>query len=59
MKIEQDIVLPLAVKAIAPSQVYVVEFQPVHRKDVANTGGLTVATSAIYELVPPVPGIGR
>lgn len=59
MGIEQDIVIPLAVKAIAPSEVYVVEFEPVHRDHLPSIEDLTVATSAIYVLVPPVPGIGR
>ena len=59
MKIKQDIIIPLAVKAIAPSEVFVVEFEPVHRAEVMTAERLQVATSAIYEFVPPIPGIGR
>lgn len=58
MGMQQDVVLPIAVKAIAPSEVYVVEFEPVRREHIPSIEALTVATTAIYEFVPPVPGIG-
>jgi hypothetical protein len=59
MGIEQDTVIPLAVKAIAPSEIWLVEFQPVDRAQLSTLAALTVATSAIYHLVPPVKGIGE
>ena len=59
MGIEQNLVIPLAVKAIAPSRVWVVEFEPVERAALPQTTSLTVATSAIYQLRPSVKGIGE
>jgi len=54
----QDLILPIAVKALGPSLVYVVEFQTVPRKDVDAKKSLEVVSTALYALVPPVPGIG-
>jgi hypothetical protein len=59
MGIEQDLILPMAAKAIAPSEVWVIEFEAVSREQIETTETLTFATSAIYVLTPAVPGIGR
>lgn len=57
--ISQDIVVPIAVKAIAPSKVYVVQFAPVNRANVPSLLSLSVESEAIYELLPTVPGVGK
>ena len=54
----QDHVLPLAAKAIAPSKVHVVQFASVARADLAQLETLAIESEAVYELVPPVPGVG-
>jgi len=56
--ISQDSVLPIAVKALAPSRVYVIEFQAVSRNESPGKTSLEVTSSAVYEFVPKVPGIG-
>jgi hypothetical protein len=56
--VTQSLVIPIAVKAIAPSLVHVVEFDAVARDAVTSTEGLTIASEAVYEFVPPIPGIG-
>jgi hypothetical protein len=56
--VPQDIVLPLVVKVVAPSQVLVREYNVLTRDQADTFASLTVACEAIYELVPPVPGIG-
>jgi hypothetical protein len=55
---DQGRVLPMAVKAVAPSRVQVVQFAPVSRADAPQMEALEIASEAIYELVPPVPGVG-
>lgn len=57
--IKQDVVLPMAVKALKPSEVYVVEFEPVTRQEASEKSFLQVSSTALYRLVPPVPGIGK
>jgi hypothetical protein len=57
--ITQDLVIPIAVKALAPSEVWVLEFETVSRPDANLRRPLTITSEAIYELVPPVPGIGE
>lgn len=56
--VTQDVVVPLGIKAIGPSQVYVVECQAVSRSEAPNLQTLVVVSRALYELVPSVPGIG-
>lgn len=56
--ITQGYVLPLALKAIGNSRVFVVEFDVVARAEVAELSALNPVSDAVYELVPPVPGIG-
>ncbi len=53
----QDLVLPIAVKAIGASRVHVIEFDVVARSDAPNAS-LSIVGEAVYELVPSVPGIG-
>jgi len=57
--VTQDIVIPIVAKAFAPSKIYIVEFAPLRREDAEKTDALTVASKAVYELLPPVPGIGK
>jgi hypothetical protein len=57
--IHQGTVVPIAVKAIAPSKVYVVQFAPVNRADVPGLLALSVESEAVYELLPSVPGVGK
>ena len=57
--ITHDIVIPMAVKAHTLSEIYVVEFDAVQRQGAQALTALTVASDALYQLVPPVPGIGR
>ena len=57
--VNQDTVMPIAIKAIAPSRVYVVQFRPVNRLEAADLSSLSVESEAIYELIPPVPGVGK
>ena len=52
-------VLPMAIKAFAPSQIFVVEFESITEEQSKTATTLTVASSAIYELTPPIPGIGK
>jgi site-specific DNA recombinase len=57
----QNVAVPMAVKAIGPSRIYVVEFGPITRDgldQIDEPNGLRVASEAIYELAPPIPGIG-
>lgn len=56
--VTQDLALPIVVKTLGPSEIHVVEFEAVSRKDAEDLKSLVVASEAVYELVPPVPGIG-
>lgn len=58
-----DFIIPIALKAIQPrGQIYLVEFKSWTREEAAlpeeARPELGVASEALYELVPPVPGIG-
>ena len=57
--VTQDTVIPIDAKAFAPSKIYIVEFAAVKREDAEETEALTVASKAVYELLPPVPGVGK
>lgn len=52
-------VLPIAIKAFAPSQIYVVEFESLSQEQAESAVSLNIASTAVYELNPPIPGIGR
>lgn len=54
-----DVVIPLAVKAFAPSKVYIADYQPLHRATASAVTSLTVGFEGVYEFVPPIPGIGQ
>lgn len=56
--VTQSVVLPIAIKALRPSEVHVVEFDAVSRAAVSSIVSLTVASEAVFELIPTVPGIG-
>lgn len=56
--VTQDLVLPIVVKALQPSQIHVIEFQALSRDEIPDAASLTLASEAVYEFVPPVPGIG-
>jgi len=56
--VTQEIAIPMAVKAIGSSTVHVLEWEPVERAAGADFA-LTLASEAVYELKPAVPGIGR
>lgn len=53
-----DGIIPVAAKIVGPSLVHVVEFHPVLRADADRIEVLTVASQAVYEFVPRIPGIG-
>jgi hypothetical protein len=57
--IHQDIVIPMAVKPLRQSVVHVVEFDAISRGTAPSTTALTIASDALYEFIPPVPGIGE
>lgn len=57
-QIQQDHVIPLAVKSVGPSQVYVVEFEELDRSSYASVTSLTVASDSLFEIRPYVPGVG-
>jgi hypothetical protein len=57
--VTQPFVVPIALKAIGPSKIHVVEYQEVTREDAEELETLNVINQAVFELVPPVPGIGR
>jgi hypothetical protein len=53
-------VVPLAIKSAPQGRVYVVEFEPwdVDRAADLTATELTVALQGMYQLMPPVPGVG-
>lgn len=55
--VTQEEIIPVALKALGPSLVHVVEFEGVRREEAAPD--LRVVSNALYELTPPVPGIGQ
>ena len=57
--IHQDIVIPMAVKPLRQSVVHVVEFEAISRSAAPSTTTLTIASDALYQFIPPVPGIGE
>jgi hypothetical protein len=57
--VKQNTVIPMAVKAFAPSQVQVVEFEAVTREDAESLDVLNIVSEAVYEFKPRIPGIGE
>ena len=58
-RITQNRVIPIAIKAVAPSKIFVVEFQELEREGYAETTSIAVASDSIFKILPPVPGIGE
>lgn len=56
--VTQPFVVPVALKAISPSRIHLVEYGEVARDDAEALDTLTMVNQAVFELVPPVPGIG-
>ena len=56
--VTQDIAVPLALKSVSPSRVHIVEFAEVKRTEADALEALAMIGQAVFELVPPVPGIG-
>ena len=57
--IKQNLVIPIAVKAFRESVVHVVEFEAISRAASSSTVNLAIASVALYEFIPPVPGVGE
>ena len=57
--VTQQHFLPIAIKAIGRSEIFIVEFDVVAKADAAALDALIPMSQAIYELVPLVPGIGE
>jgi len=57
--ITQDTVIPIAVKAIRPSEIQLVQFNTVRRDQLNDLDELKVVAETLYQLVPEVPGIGK
>jgi hypothetical protein len=55
----QAVAVPIALKSIGPSKIHIVEYAEVRREDADALDALTMVNQAIFELVPPVPGIGE
>lgn len=58
LDIQQEIIVPVALKVVGDSLVYLVEFQEVSRADAGELQTLTPASQMVYRITPPVPGIG-
>ena len=58
LDIEVDFVLPVAAKVIRNVGIQVVEFRAVERDRAREVTDLAVVSQAVYQLSPPVPGIG-
>lgn len=56
-QVKQDRVIPLAVKCVAPSTIFVVEFNELTREGHEEVESLSVAAESLFEIRPPVPGI--
>lgn len=57
--VTQDLAVPIGVKVVGRSEIYVVEFEAVTRDQADNLESLRKASGVVYELSPPVPGIGH
>lgn len=56
--VAQSFVIPIAIKAISASRIHLVEFSAVKRAEAEEIQTITIANQAVFNLVPPVPGIG-
>lgn len=57
LRITQNRVIPIAVKCIKPSTLYVIEFESLERDSYNDVDSLVVAGQSLFKLEPPVPGI--
>lgn len=57
--IKQAYILPIVLKAVGKSKIFLVEFDIVGKNDAALLEELIPISEAVYELIPPVPGIGE
>jgi hypothetical protein len=57
LEINFDEMLPIAAKVVRGEGIHVVEFATVERTNVEALEALTVVSQAVYQLLPPVPGI--
>jgi hypothetical protein len=57
--VTQAVALPIGIKAVGPSQIYIAEFDEVTSHEVGTLESLSIVSDALFELVPQVPGIGR
>lgn len=57
MHIDQDTVVPIAVRCLAPSTIHVVEFAELRRESYREVESLSVASDSVFEITPHVPGI--
>lgn len=58
-KIVQDRVIPIAIKCIPPSTLFVAEFETLERSSYQEVESLIIASQSLFEITPPVPGICR
>ena len=63
LQMEIDLVVPIAIKALAQkAAIYVVEFEPWTAEEASaeesDLKQLVASSTAVYELKPPVPGVG-
>lgn len=57
LNIKQDIVIPMAVKCLPPSTLYLLEFEAMDRDSYKDVDSLVVSSTSLFQLEPPVPGI--
>lgn len=58
LSVDFDYILPMAAKILGSKGIHLVEFEAVKRVDVPELERLSIASEALYQLSPPVPGIG-
>jgi len=56
-QVDQNVVVPVAVKCLAPSRIHLVEFNELDRESFEEVDSLVIASDSVYEIRPPVPGI--
>ena len=56
-QITQNHVIPIAIKCVGPSQIYVVEFEELDRESFREVDSIAIASDSLFEITPPVPGI--
>lgn len=56
-QVTQSRVIPIAVKCVAPSTIYVVEFPELNRDSFSTVDVIEIESDSLFEIKPPVPGI--